>query len=910
MAISSVTSLGSLLSPTLSTSGSNTPTVQLADLTALGSYYSSGASLSSSLLAKVLAQNGAVSSSNAKATVTPPWLDTSNTDTTALADKVFLEASQPLADLNDPSLDRPGITDDYKKLFALYKGLTRLKDVTDYAKSDAGAPLRIELDNAFRALTKQYFDFVNSQKFTGITLVPGIKLPSETSSLTIPDAVPLFTGSTASTDRSQPIAGLTGNELFTIHVTEGGATRDIPIDLTQVGGSKTIDDVAAYINAQFQADGSVAASVSVKRVSETDYRLQFDLVDGEDLSFSADPSTQQPAVYVTGTAGGGDFASAFLTKFDDLGNATPTTDFTKAIDTDKADSGNAVARDSQGNVYVVGSTSGDLNGQINQGSGDVYLRKYDATGQEIYTRMLGATGDAAGLAVTVDASDNVIVAGRTSAALTGSTIGSGTDSFVSKFDSSGQELFTRQTASFASDSAQGLTTDAAGNIFVTGTAAGAVDGNTALGGTDAYLTKLDASGNLVYSRQIGDAADQTAVATATDGAGNLFVLYNDNGHAKLAKYADAAGGSATFTTDLGAVGQGAATGLARDGSGAIYVTGFTDAATLNGSTANAFSGGTDAFVSKLDETSGSISYVSYIGTGSDDRANGIAVNGSDVYLTGSTAGALPGATQVGSLDGFVAKLDGSAGTLTYAQQFGSGLSYRGTGIIVDPTGTSVLSRLGLPTGAIPPASATTVSALTTARAGESFKISVNGLASQTITLAADDTFSSLAIKINQALGGNGVARFVDDIGTGSLKIAATNSASVQLIAGPAGSNLLSAIGLSPTTLYGSPPGTQLSTDLTPQTDVTDILHPDDASKSIFELGFVDNLNLKTGSNAAQAGDIIDNALLAIRKAFDFITNGPSDSSTASAGSGQASAETLKQLAAYQGLVTTGFVSAG
>ena len=316
----------------------------------------------------------------------------------------------------------------------------------------------------------------------------------------------------------------------------------------------------------------------------------------------------------------------------------------------------------------------------------------------------------------------------------------------------------------------------------------------------------------------------------------------------------------------------------------------------------------------MDEASGSIYYVSYVGTAGDDRANGIAVNGSDVYLTGSTTGPLPGATQAGSTDGFVAKLDGSDGSLASAKQFGSGLSYRGSAIIVDPAGTSVLSRLGLPTGDALPDNSDTVIANSAARAGQSFKISVNGGTPQTITLSSTDTFGYLAFRINQVLGQNGAAKFVDSFTNSTLKIAATNNASVQLIAGPSGSDLLSAIGLSPTTLYGTAPGTQLSTDLTPLTSVSTIISnatdPSTKDQSIFELGFVDNLNLNTASDASQVRDIINNALLSLRKAYSFITTGSTSSSTASSNTGTVSAETAKQVAAYQSLVNNGFVTGG
>jgi hypothetical protein len=46
----------------------------------------------------------------------------------------------------------------------------------------------------------------------------------------------------------------------------------------------------------------------------------------------------------------------------------------------------ASATDAAGNVYVIGNTNGALPGQTNLGSGDAYVRKYDAAGTELWTR--------------------------------------------------------------------------------------------------------------------------------------------------------------------------------------------------------------------------------------------------------------------------------------------------------------------------------------------------------------------------------------------------------------------------------------------------------------------------------------------------------------------------------------------
>ena len=118
------------------------------------------------------------------------------------------------------------------------------------------------------------------------------------------------------------------------------------------------------------------------------------------------------------------------------------------------------------------------------------------------------------------------------------------NTFVTEYDQSGQEVFTYEPSTVSNNSGNAVTTDTQGNIFVAGSVNGVIDGTqTSGGGSDAYFTKLDSNGNVVYSQQFGGAGDQSATAIQVDNQGHVFVLYNNNGEAELSEYADAAGGS-------------------------------------------------------------------------------------------------------------------------------------------------------------------------------------------------------------------------------------------------------------------------------------------------------------------------------------------------------------------------------
>ncbi|MBI5376947.1 MAG: SBBP repeat-containing protein [Candidatus Schekmanbacteria bacterium] len=65
------------------------------------------------------------------------------------------------------------------------------------------------------------------------------------------------------------------------------------------------------------------------------------------------------------------------------------------------------------------------------------------------------------------------------------------DVFVIKFDASGVKQWTRQIGTSSHDVAEGITTDKSGNIYITGTTEGGLDGNTYLGRYDIFIVKYD-----------------------------------------------------------------------------------------------------------------------------------------------------------------------------------------------------------------------------------------------------------------------------------------------------------------------------------------------------------------------------------------------------------------------------------
>jgi len=251
--------------------------------------------------------------------------------------------------------------------------------------------------------------------------------------------------------------------------------------------------------------------------------------------------------------------------------------------------------DANGNVYVLGDSTGSFGSEVNQGTQDVYLTKYDSAGNLQWTKLLGAAGTASGFGLAVDPkSGGVVISGSVTGDLTPTAIGSGTDSFVAKYDAAGNQLWLRQVAPATTDQANSVSVDSSGNVYVGGQVNGGIgSGQISAGGTDAYVTKLDSAGKLVYQRQFGTTGTDAAARTAVAADGNLLVASVQNGHAILTKYSAADNTTpALWQIDLGDLQGGSIGGLAV-ANGQVYVSGTTANASQFGGT-TAFSSGGDA----------------------------------------------------------------------------------------------------------------------------------------------------------------------------------------------------------------------------------------------------------------------------------------------------------------------------
>ncbi len=210
----------------------------------------------------------------------------------------------------------------------------------------------------------------------------------------------------------------------------------------------------------------------------------------------------------------------------------------------------------------------------------------------------------------------------------------------------------------ANDDGRGIAVDGGGNAYVTGSTAsikfpatpGAFDVVYNGGSIDTYVAKMNATGSaLVYATYLGGSQYDEGGGIAVDGDGNAYVT----GYT----------GSDDFPTTAGA---------------------FDTSSSISG----------DVFVTKLNSAGTGLVYSTLMGGGNVDRGNGIAVDSSGfAYVIGYTStNDFPttedafDTTVNGGLDAFVAKLSADGSALVYSTFLGGSDYDLGNAIAVDSGG--------------------------------------------------------------------------------------------------------------------------------------------------------------------------------------------------------------------------------
>jgi hypothetical protein len=395
------------------------------------------------------------------------------------------------------------------------------------------------------------------------------------------------------------------------------------------------------------------------------------------------------------------------------------------------DAGYAIAVDGSGQTYVTGTTASVSFSSQNTGlraSRDAFVTKFSANGAVVYTTILSSSADDSGQAIAVDSTGNVYVAGTTEGSDFPATPGAwqtasggGEDGFAAKLNSSGNLVCASYIGGAGNDVATGIAIDKSGNAYISGytssvgfpTTPGAPQLTYGGGPYDAFLVKLNAAGSsAVYATLLGGSGNDQAQSIALDPAGNVCIAgYTDStdlavqsplqanpggeGDAMIACL-NAAGTAWLTVSYLGGSGVDQAYALAIDGAGNLYVAGTTfseDFPTTPGVFQTSLAGSYDAFAVKLSPLGSSLVYATLLGGSGSDAATSLAIGSAgDVWAAGYTASfdfPLVGAWQAsnyGSFDGFIAHLSANGTILLSSSYLGGSQEDQVWGIALNSTG--------------------------------------------------------------------------------------------------------------------------------------------------------------------------------------------------------------------------------
>lgn len=401
----------------------------------------------------------------------------------------------------------------------------------------------------------------------------------------------------------------------------------------------------------------------------------------------------------------------------------PSSAWTKKAGTAQVQTALGVTADAQGNVLVVGNYLGSIDfgagALTSAGQNDAYVAKLDPNGAALWSKSFGdAQYHQYVQHVATDAQNNILVTGHFRGTINfgGGALSNASnffeDIFVAKLTPAGAHVWSKRYGDINTEESQAIDADAQGNVLVVGAFQKTINfGGGALvaedDGYNGFVAKLDASGNQLWAKSLGDTAtEQKTIGVTADADGNVYIVGHHQGSIDLgAPMVAEAGKQNAYVAKLSPAGaflwakswastSAAAVDVAVDAGGNVFVLGnFKGKASFGGKEFDAGSTN-NVFLVKLDKEGDHV-WSKDFGVPTDaDEATSLRLDGGKPVLFGAFTkqidfggGAL---TSGGGYDVFLAKLD-EEGCEIHSASYGGAMLQRGETLGIDPTGNILIA---------------------------------------------------------------------------------------------------------------------------------------------------------------------------------------------------------------------------
>ena len=386
-------------------------------------------------------------------------------------------------------------------------------------------------------------------------------------------------------------------------------------------------------------------------------------------------------------------------------------EWTKTIGGPNSDWAWSVKTDESGNIFLAGEFSSTVDfdpGPITDlrtsfGLRDIYISKYDSSGNYEWTRTFGGPlDDTISYSIDIDRIGNVFIAGGFQETVdfdpgdeTDYHVSSGgSDIFLSKYSSDGTCQWTRTVGGLGNDRAFAVSTSTSDDVYIAGQFTNSVDfdpgvgidSHISAGGSDNFLSKFASDGNYQWTRTVGGISHEFSRQVAVDPSDFVYITgqfvnsvdfdpgVGIDSHVSaggydifLSKYSN--DGTYQWTKTVGGTNSDILRSAAIDSAGNVYLTGdYMDAVDFNPGIdveTKTSLGGADVFISKY-SSDGTSEWTRTFGGATLDWGIAVATDYySNIYVTGLYTGTVdfdPGPkaelhTDLGSADIYITKYD-------------------------------------------------------------------------------------------------------------------------------------------------------------------------------------------------------------------------------------------------------------